>query len=223
MATFSSIFIITSALSRSTLAVAGSTQTLQLHRLSDSGCGYRVQKFILTATYMHWHRAVTDAWNFRWLFGKVDHILVCMWENFVSIKGKRPLGRLSCRWQDNFKIVSEYVDCEDMNWIQRAQDCWRWPGLMTGWSVFGNTTVEELLTSWQLFVSQNGFFMEICIMRKENNLVRQGVNRWVMCCKRYICVRGEYLEVDKIRNGFSVNGCHVQSSIRGRLSKKKRS
>jgi hypothetical protein len=55
-----SIFIIISALSRSTLAVAGSIQTPQLHRLSDSGCAHRVQKFMLTAAYMQLYRVVTD-------------------------------------------------------------------------------------------------------------------------------------------------------------------
>jgi hypothetical protein len=64
--------------------------------------------------------------------------------------------------------------------------------------------------------------MELGITRRQNKAVCQAVNSWVMCCKKYIPFSGEYLEVDEIRNGFSVNGCHVQSSIRGRLNKKKR-
>jgi hypothetical protein len=53
MATFSAIVVTYSALSRSSLAVAGPIQTLQLHRLSDSGCANRAQKFMLTAAYMY--------------------------------------------------------------------------------------------------------------------------------------------------------------------------
>jgi hypothetical protein len=50
---FSAIFYHLFALLKSTLPFAGSTQTLQLHRLSNSGCAHRAQKFMLTAAYMH--------------------------------------------------------------------------------------------------------------------------------------------------------------------------
>jgi hypothetical protein len=41
-----------SALLRCILIVAVSIQTPQFHRLSDSGCANRAQKFMLTAAYM---------------------------------------------------------------------------------------------------------------------------------------------------------------------------
>jgi hypothetical protein len=182
-ATSSAIFVTYSALSRSTMAVAGSIQTLQLHRLSDSGCAHRAQKFMLTAAYMDWYGALTEAWTFRWVCGKVANIFLSVWENFVCSKGKRPLGRLSCGLEYNFKIVSECADCEDMNWIQRAQNGWRWPDFMTGWCNFGNTTVGELLTSWQLLASQIEFsLMELGITSGHNKAICQAFNSLVVCC-----------------------------------------
>jgi hypothetical protein len=37
-------------------------------------------------------------------------------------KGKRPLGRLRCRWEDNIKIDLQEVGCGGMDWIELAQD-----------------------------------------------------------------------------------------------------
>jgi len=36
-------------------------------------------------------------------------------------KGKRPLGKLRCRWEDNIKIYIQYVGCGDMDWIELVQ------------------------------------------------------------------------------------------------------
>ena len=36
--------------------------------------------------------------------------------------GKRPLGRLMCKREDNIKMALHEVGCEDMDWIELAQD-----------------------------------------------------------------------------------------------------
>jgi hypothetical protein len=45
-------------------------------------------------------------------------------------EGKRPLGRLRHRWEDNMKIGLQAVRCEDMGWIKLAQDRDRWRQLV---------------------------------------------------------------------------------------------
>jgi hypothetical protein len=37
-------------------------------------------------------------------------------------EGRRPLGRLRCRWKNNIKMDLQYVRCGDMDWIELAQD-----------------------------------------------------------------------------------------------------
>ena len=37
-------------------------------------------------------------------------------------EGKRPLGRPRLRWEDNIKMDIQDVGCEDMDWIELAQD-----------------------------------------------------------------------------------------------------
>ena len=42
-------------------------------------------------------------------------------------EGKRPLGRLRCRWEDNIKMDLQEGGCGGMDWIELAQDrdrCW---------------------------------------------------------------------------------------------------
>ncbi|KAJ4444570.1 hypothetical protein ANN_06365 [Periplaneta americana] len=41
-------------------------------------------------------------------------------------KGKRPLGRLRRRWEDNIKMDLRQVGCDDRDWIKLAQDRGRW-------------------------------------------------------------------------------------------------
>jgi hypothetical protein len=37
-------------------------------------------------------------------------------------KGKRPMGRLGCRWEDNIKMDLREIGIDGANWIQVAQD-----------------------------------------------------------------------------------------------------
>jgi hypothetical protein len=41
-------------------------------------------------------------------------------------KGKRPLGRPRCRWEDNIKMDFREVGIDGTNWIQLAQDRVQW-------------------------------------------------------------------------------------------------
>jgi len=45
-------------------------------------------------------------------------------------EGKRPLGRPRRRCEVNFKIDLKEVRCEDMDWIDVAQDRDRWRALV---------------------------------------------------------------------------------------------
>jgi hypothetical protein len=37
-------------------------------------------------------------------------------------EGKRPIGRPRRRWEDNITMDLQKAGCEDMNWIELAQD-----------------------------------------------------------------------------------------------------
>jgi hypothetical protein len=45
-------------------------------------------------------------------------------------EGKRPLGRLRRRWEDNIQMDLQEVGCEDMDCIDVAQDRDRWRALV---------------------------------------------------------------------------------------------
>ena len=36
-------------------------------------------------------------------------------------EGKRPLGKLRCRWDDNIKMDLEEVECGGMDWMEVSQ------------------------------------------------------------------------------------------------------
>jgi hypothetical protein len=41
-------------------------------------------------------------------------------------KGKRPLGRLRCRWEDNIKMDLREIGIDEANWICLTQDRVQW-------------------------------------------------------------------------------------------------
>ena len=45
-------------------------------------------------------------------------------------EGKRPLGRLRRRWEDNIKMDLQEVGCGGLDWIELAQDRDRWWALV---------------------------------------------------------------------------------------------
>jgi len=45
-------------------------------------------------------------------------------------EGKRPLGRLRHRWEENIKMDLQEVGCEGMDWIELAEDRDRWRALV---------------------------------------------------------------------------------------------
>jgi hypothetical protein len=45
-------------------------------------------------------------------------------------EGKRTLGRLRYRWEDNIKMDLQEVGCRGMDWIELAQDRDMWRALV---------------------------------------------------------------------------------------------
>ena len=45
-------------------------------------------------------------------------------------EGKRPLGRPRRRWEDNNIMDLQAVGCGGMDWIELAQDRYRWRALL---------------------------------------------------------------------------------------------
>jgi hypothetical protein len=45
-------------------------------------------------------------------------------------EGKRPLERSRCRWEDNIKMDLQEVGCGGMDWIELAQDRYRWRAIV---------------------------------------------------------------------------------------------
>jgi hypothetical protein len=45
-------------------------------------------------------------------------------------EGRRPLGTLRCRWEDNIKMDLREMGFGDMDWIHLAQDRDRWRALV---------------------------------------------------------------------------------------------
>ena len=45
-------------------------------------------------------------------------------------EGKRPLGSPRGRWEDNIKMDLQEVGCGGIDWIELAQDRYRWRALV---------------------------------------------------------------------------------------------
>ena len=52
-------------------------------------------------------------------------------------EGKRPMGRLRRRWEDNIKMDLQEVGCRGMDWIELAQDRDSWWALVSTVTNFG--------------------------------------------------------------------------------------
>jgi hypothetical protein len=53
------------------------------------------------------------------------------WEKYLGVlvrrpEGKRPLGRLRRRWEDNIKLDLREIRIDGANWIQLPQDRVKW-------------------------------------------------------------------------------------------------
>ena len=46
-------------------------------------------------------------------------------------KGRRPLGRLRCRWEDNIRMDLWELGCGCVDWMELAQDRDRWRALVS--------------------------------------------------------------------------------------------
>ena len=61
--------------------------------------------------------------------GRGDGYTGFWWGN---LRGRRPLGRLRRRREDNIKMDIQEVGCGGMDWIELAQDRNRWRALVNG-------------------------------------------------------------------------------------------
>jgi hypothetical protein len=87
-------------------------------------------------------------------------------------EGKRPLGRLMSRWDDNIKVHHQEVGCGGMDWNEPAQDMYRWRALVNA--------VKNLL------VPQNaGNFLIGCKPISFSRTVLYGVSMYV---RMYVCM-----------------------------------
>ena len=100
--------------------VTGEWRKLHNEELNDLYCSPNIFR-VIKWRRMRWagHVARMGEWRgvYRVLVGKPE--------------GKRPLGRPRRRWEYNIKMNLQEVGCEDMDWIELAQDRDRWRGLVT--------------------------------------------------------------------------------------------
>jgi hypothetical protein len=52
-------------------------------------------------------------------------------EIYSKFQGNRPLGRLRHSWEDNIKMELKEIGCEDVDYIQVAQDMVQWQAFMS--------------------------------------------------------------------------------------------
>jgi hypothetical protein len=75
----------------------------------------------------------------------------CMWVLVGKPEGKRPLGRLTCRWVDNIKMYVREIGWDGMDWMELAQDRDQWRALVnTVMNLRIPSNCCEWLHNWQL-------------------------------------------------------------------------
>jgi hypothetical protein len=62
-------------------------------------------------------------------------------------KGKRPLKRPRCRWVNNIKIDLRQIECDDLDWIDLAEDRNKWRAFVTVVMNFRLPSVAGTLSS----------------------------------------------------------------------------
>jgi hypothetical protein len=95
--------------------ITGEWRKLHNEKLNDLYCSsniVRVIKSRRTRLARHVTRMGERRGVYRVLVGKPE--------------GKRPLGRLRRRWEDNIKMDIQKVGCGGMEWIELVQDRDRW-------------------------------------------------------------------------------------------------
>jgi hypothetical protein len=88
----------------------------ELHNLYSSPSIIRIIKSRRMRWVAHVARMGEERNVYRLLVGKPE--------------GKRPLGRLSCRWIDNIKMDLLELELSVVDWIGLAQDRYRWRALV---------------------------------------------------------------------------------------------
>ena len=68
-----------------------------------------------------------------WGTGEV-HTGVCVWG---GTEGRRPLRRPKRSWEDNIKMDLQEVGCGGIDWIDLAQDRYRWLALVSALMILG--------------------------------------------------------------------------------------
>jgi hypothetical protein len=79
-------------------------------------CILRQILLVITSRRMRWAGHVTCMWEGRGVYR------VCVGRP----KGKRPLRRPRCRWEDNIMMDLGEIGINGANWIQLAQDRVQW-------------------------------------------------------------------------------------------------
>jgi hypothetical protein len=91
-------------------------QNEELHNLYTSPNIIRVIK----SRRLRWARSIARMGKLR----NAYNILV------GKPEGKRPLGRLMCRWEDNIRTDLREIGWEDVNWMRLAPDRGQWRALL---------------------------------------------------------------------------------------------
>jgi len=63
-------------------------------------------------------------------FSSVFVLLFVQLHGVGKPEGKRPLGKLRRRWQNNIETYIQELECGGMDWIDLAQDRERWQALV---------------------------------------------------------------------------------------------